>query len=94
MLYEVITIVDLRDIVMIRPDTFERERTVEIAAEVEKFNDALTAEGRRYVLIGPGRWGSSDRCRITSYNVCYTKLLRGPPNSSAKRSLVMVSPVA
>jgi Pyruvate phosphate dikinase, AMP/ATP-binding domain len=54
-------ITDIRDIVVVRPDTFARERTVEIAGEVERFNDALAAEDRRYVLIGPGRWGTADR---------------------------------
>ena len=30
------------------------------AYEVDKINRILTEEGRPYVLIGPGRWGSSD----------------------------------
>jgi hypothetical protein len=32
----------------------------EIAREVARFNAQLQAAGRRYVLIGVGRWGSSD----------------------------------
>ena len=32
----------------------------EIASEVEEVNALLAAAGRSYVLIGPGRWGSSD----------------------------------
>ncbi|MBZ0267375.1 histidine kinase [bacterium] len=52
---------DIRDILFVRPEVFARESTIDIATEVGKMNDALTREGRRYLLIGPGRWGTSDR---------------------------------
>jgi CheY-like chemotaxis protein len=52
---------DIRDLVIVRPETFEREKTVEIASEVERMNDKLTGEGVHYALLGPGRWGSADR---------------------------------
>ena len=51
----------LRDIVAVRRDTFGRGRTPEIAADVAALDAALRAEGRPYLLIGPGRWGTADR---------------------------------
>jgi hypothetical protein len=47
------------DIVLVRPDTFDPTRTVEIAAEVSELNKSLS--GVPYILIGPGRWGTRDR---------------------------------
>ena len=52
---------DIRDIVMVDREGFDRGLTREIAAEVGAMNDRLQAEGRPYLLVGPGRWGSSDR---------------------------------
>jgi hypothetical protein len=43
------------------PDTFDRGRTVEIAEQVGLLNAKLKAADRKYLLIGPGRWGSSER---------------------------------
>jgi hypothetical protein len=52
---------DIRDILWVDPESFDRSRTVEMAGEIEELNTLLRAEGRRYVLIGPGRWGTRDR---------------------------------
>ena len=52
---------DIADIVYVTPETFEREKTVEIGNEVGTINDILKAEGRRYLLVGPGRWGTAER---------------------------------
>ena len=52
---------DVRDIVFVRPDAFEVEKTVQIAGEIGRINAALLAEGRKYLLVGPGRWGTADR---------------------------------
>jgi len=51
---------DICDIVYLRPEAFEAKHTPAIAAELESINRGLAAEGRPYVLIGFGRWGSSD----------------------------------
>jgi hypothetical protein len=48
------------DIVYVRPDNFSAMRTRVIAGEVEIMNRALLEAGRPYVLMGFGRWGSSD----------------------------------
>jgi hypothetical protein len=50
----------VRDVVFVKPHTFEARHARAIAAEVEALNRGLTAEGRPYILIGFGRWGSSD----------------------------------
>ena len=50
---------DLSDIVYVRKDAFDKMRTAEIAAELRIINSRLRDEGRNYVLIGYGRWGSS-----------------------------------
>ena len=50
---------DLKDIVYLRKDAFDKMRTVEIAEELKAMNARLREEGRNYVLIGYGRWGSS-----------------------------------
>ncbi len=50
----------LEDILYIRPEVFEARHTPAIARELAQFNRALGAEKRKYLLIGFGRWGSSD----------------------------------
>ncbi len=50
----------IRDLLFVRPDAFDRSKTTAVAAEVGAFNGRLQQEGRPYVLIGPGRWGSAD----------------------------------
>jgi hypothetical protein len=52
---------NISDIVYVEPERFDRLRTTQIAAEIEKINETMIAEERRYVLIGPGRWGTKDR---------------------------------
>lgn len=51
---------DLQDVVYVKPAVFEARHTPRIAAELERINVALQAERRPYLLIGFGRWGSSD----------------------------------
>jgi hypothetical protein len=50
----------IRDVVYVRPESFESRFTPKIAAELEKLNRPLLDEGRPYLLLGFGRWGSSD----------------------------------
>ena len=52
---------DLADIVLVDPETFNPAHTVDIAAEIGRLNSELQQQQKRYLLIGPGRWGSSDR---------------------------------
>jgi hypothetical protein len=50
----------LCDVVFVKPEAFEARHTRAIAAEVETVNRALADRRRPYLLIGFGRWGSSD----------------------------------
>jgi hypothetical protein len=50
----------IADIVYVRPDTFDAKHTPAIAAEIEVLNRDLVSKGLQYLLIGFGRWGSSD----------------------------------
>ena len=53
--------VDLvRDIVYVRPERFESRLTPKIATQLEAMNRRLLEESRPYLLLGFGRWGSSD----------------------------------
>jgi hypothetical protein len=47
-------------VLYVRPEAFDPSRTREIASEVAQANRMMEGLGGRYLLIGPGRWGSSD----------------------------------
>ncbi len=49
---------DVRDIIYLRRDTFDILRTREMADTIRQWNNRLRTEGRQYLLIGYGRWGS------------------------------------
>jgi hypothetical protein len=51
---------NIRDIVYVKPAIFEAARNPQIAEELDGLNAALRDAGTPYVLIGPGRWGSTD----------------------------------
>ena len=51
---------DVHYILYVRSDRFDALRSRDIAAEIGNINEQLTARGESYVLVGPGRWGSSD----------------------------------
>lgn len=46
-------------IVYVPADRFDVLQTVPIAAEIARINEKMQKEGHGYLLIGPGRWGSS-----------------------------------
>jgi hypothetical protein len=50
----------VRDVVYVHPDRFDRSTSREVGKLVGELNAKLSAERRRYVLIGPGRWGTLD----------------------------------
>lgn len=53
--------VDVHDVVYVKwDDNFSAANNPQIAMDIEKINRQFLAEGKQYVLIGPGRWGSSD----------------------------------
>ncbi len=50
----------IQDVVYVKPETFNSANTREIANAVEQINKKFSALDRNYILVGPGRWGSSD----------------------------------
>jgi hypothetical protein len=51
---------DVRHLVVVDPQRFERGRSREVAQALSQFNARLVSEGHSYLLIGAGRWGSAD----------------------------------
>ncbi len=51
----------ITDIIYVEPDRFDNLKTIEMAAEIDAINRKMLSQGRKYVLIGPGRWGTKDR---------------------------------
>ena len=51
---------DIRDVVFVKPAAFEPKFTPRIALELDTINRSFLDDGRPYLLIGFGRWGSSD----------------------------------
>ena len=50
----------IRDVIVVDFHRFERERSQDVAQDVARFNRQLAAENLPYVLVGVGRWGSSE----------------------------------
>ena len=50
---------DIKNIIFINPNEFDSSKTKYIAKEIEKINNIIP-DDEKYLLIGPGRWGSSD----------------------------------
>lgn len=48
------------DIIYIKESEFDTKYTEKIAKEIGELNKSMGDQGRGYVLVGPGRWGSSD----------------------------------
>jgi hypothetical protein len=49
------------EVVFVDPDTFDKGKTMEMAEEIDKINREMGNAGKKYILIGPGRWGTRDR---------------------------------
>ncbi|HLN53815.1 MAG TPA: PEP/pyruvate-binding domain-containing protein [Lentimicrobium sp.] len=48
------------DFVYIKPESWNPAKSADIAQDLEALNDRFLAEKKNYILVGPGRWGSSD----------------------------------
>ncbi|MCB9014373.1 MAG: response regulator [Lentimicrobiaceae bacterium] len=51
---------DIYDFVYVKPESFNPASNLETAIRVGELNEKFLAENKNYVLVGPGRWGSSD----------------------------------
>lgn len=53
-------VTDVQDIIYVKSGAFNSSNNQLIAYEIEKLNRCFTEQEKNYVLVGPGRWGSSD----------------------------------
>lgn len=51
---------DIHDIIYIKSSVYKAKNNPLIATEIESLNNLLKTLSRPYILVGPGRWGSSD----------------------------------
>ena len=51
---------EIQDVVYVKTDGYNAANNQSIAWEIEKINRCFLEKGKNYVLVGPGRWGSSD----------------------------------
>lgn len=51
---------DIHDIIYVKTEGYTASNNPTIAYEIEKMNRKFLDEGKHYILVGPGRWGSSD----------------------------------
>ena len=51
---------DISDIVYVKTKGYSASNNPRIADEVERINRGFLDEGKSYILVGPGRWGSND----------------------------------
>lgn len=50
----------IHDVIYVKPDAFNPAKTHDIAFKINELNSRMIDENKNYILIGPGRWGSSD----------------------------------
>jgi CheY-like chemotaxis protein len=51
---------ELHDLVYVKPESFNAARSRDIADKIGHVNARFIEQGKNYILIGPGRWGSTD----------------------------------
>jgi two-component SAPR family response regulator len=52
---------NISDVIYVDLDVFDKSDTIQMTYEIEKLNKMFAAENKKYLLIGPGRWGTRDR---------------------------------
>ena len=50
----------IKDIVFIKSENFSLSNSNRAVSQIREINSKLMEEGKQYMLIGPGRWGSAD----------------------------------
>lgn len=51
---------DIYDIIYVNQDRFDASKNEIVAEMIDEINEKMEAQKKNYILIGPGRWGSSD----------------------------------
>jgi hypothetical protein len=52
---------DIKDVIYINREAFDKRHTEEMANEVARLNEKMMQQNKPYILIGPGRWGTRDK---------------------------------
>ena len=52
---------DITDFIFVEPEKFNNLYTNDMAEEIDLMNEKMLNENRKYVLLGPGRWGTRDK---------------------------------
>ena len=55
------SISDIKDIVYVKPESFDLTKTLDMVEEITVLNRSLVDQDLPYILIGPGRWGTCER---------------------------------
>lgn len=50
----------ITSVVYVKPDVFDSANNTKLVETIDRINNEFIARGENYILIGPGRWGSSD----------------------------------
>ncbi|HLO91053.1 MAG TPA: PEP/pyruvate-binding domain-containing protein [Lentimicrobium sp.] len=85
---------DIEYIIFVDPDTFDKGKTEEMAREIDKINARMIQENKKYILIGPGRWGTRDKWigipvtwpQISNANIIVETSLEGFPLDASSGS--------
>jgi len=51
---------EVYDIIYVKTEKFNAANNMKIATEIDEINARFLEEEKNYILVGPGRWGSSD----------------------------------
>ncbi len=50
----------IQDLIYVKPESFNPARNKDISTIIENLNSSFSGQGKGYILVGPGRWGSTD----------------------------------
>jgi CheY-like chemotaxis protein len=50
----------IHDLVYVKPESFNAANNKKVSSEIEKINASFVKQAKGYILVGPGRWGSTD----------------------------------
>jgi nitrogen regulatory protein PII-like uncharacterized protein len=81
---------DLFDFIYLHPEQFDVTHTEMMRDELKEINIKMKQEGKRYILMAPGRWGSSDR--FLGIPVSWSQIDQAGVIIEAAVSGMMVSP--
>lgn len=54
------TIDGICDLIYVRTENFNASKNLDVAVKLNELNDGFLSDDKHYILVGPGRWGSSD----------------------------------